>query len=40
LAELARLVERAQAHRPALAIGAERIATWFVAGLAIAAIAV
>ena len=40
LAELARLVERAQAHRPALAIGAERIATWFVACLAIAAIAV
>jgi Cu2+-exporting ATPase len=40
LAELARLVERAQAHRPALALGAERIATWFVAGLAIAAVAV
>ena len=37
LAELARLVERAQAHRPALALGAQRIATWFVAGLAIAA---
>ncbi len=40
LAELARLVERAQAHRPALARSAERIATWFVSGLAIAAIAV
>lgn len=40
LAELARLVERAQAHRPVLARNAERIATWFVSGLAIAAIAV
>ena len=40
LAELARLVERAQAHRPAAARGAERIAAWFVAGLAVAAIAV
>jgi len=40
LAELARLVERAQEHRPALARGTERIATWFVAGLAVAAAAV
>ncbi len=40
LAELARLVERAQAHRPALARSAERIATWFVSGLAVAAVAV
>lgn len=37
LAELARLVESAQAHRPALAKGTERIATWFVAGLLLAA---
>ncbi|QNN47282.1 cadmium-translocating P-type ATPase [Thermomonas brevis] len=37
LAELARLVETAQAHRPALARGAERIAGWFVAGLLLAA---
>jgi Cu2+-exporting ATPase len=40
LAELARLVETAQAHRPALARGAERIAGWFVAGLLLAATAV
>ena len=40
LAELARLVESAQAHRPALARGAERIAGWFVAGLLLAATAV
>ena len=40
LAELARLVETAQAHRPALARGAERIAGGFVAGLLLAAAAV
>ena len=40
LAELARLVESAQSHRPALARGAERIAGSFVIGLALAAIAV
>ncbi|WP_246037149.1 heavy metal translocating P-type ATPase [Thermomonas fusca] len=40
LAELARLVESAQAHRPALARGTERIAGWFVAGLLLAAVAV
>ncbi len=40
LAELARLVESAQAHRPALALGTERIAGWFVAGLLLAAVAV
>ncbi len=40
LAQLARLVEQAQAHRPALARGAERIAGWFVAGIALAAVAV
>ena len=40
LAELARLVESAQAHRPALAQGTERIAGWFVAGLLLAAVAV
>ncbi|MCO5054449.1 heavy metal translocating P-type ATPase [Thermomonas sp.] len=40
LAELVRLVETAQAHRPALARGSERIATWFVAGLALAALVV
>jgi Cu2+-exporting ATPase len=40
LAELARLVDTAQAHRPALARGAERIAGWFVAGLLLAATAV
>lgn len=37
LAELARLVEQAQAHRPALARGTERIAGWFVASLLLAA---
>ena len=37
LAELVRLVETAQAHRPALARGAERIAGWFVAALLLAA---
>lgn len=40
LAELARLVDTAQAHRPALARGAERIAGGFVAGLLLAATAV
>lgn len=40
LAELVRLVENAQAHRPALARGTERIAGWFVAGLLVAATAV
>lgn len=40
LAELARLVESAQAHRPALALGTERIAGWFVAALLLAAVAV
>lgn len=40
LAQLARLVEQAQAHRPALARGAERVASWFVAGLLLAAVAV
>ncbi len=40
LAELARLVETAQAHRPALARGTERIASWFVAGLLLATVAV
>lgn len=40
LAELARLVDSAQAHRPALARGAERIAGGFVAGLLLAAAAV
>ncbi len=40
LAELARLVESAQAHRPALALGTERIAGWFVAGLLLAAVVV
>src|SRR5690606_30885980 len=37
LAELIRLVERAQAHRPALAQGTQRIASWFVAGLLLVA---
>ncbi len=40
LAELVRLVEAAQAHRPTLARGAERIAAWFVAGLLLAALGV
>lgn len=37
LAELVRLVETAQAHRPALARGSERIASGFVLGLLLAA---
>ena len=37
LAQLAQLVERAQAHRPALARTADRIATWFVMALLFAA---
>ncbi|HET6434791.1 MAG TPA: heavy metal translocating P-type ATPase, partial [Xanthomonadaceae bacterium] len=40
LAQLARLVEQAQAHRPALARGAQRIASGFVAGVLLAAVAV
>ena len=40
LSQLARLVERAQAQRPALAQAAERIAHWFVAGLLLATLAV
>lgn len=40
LAELVRLVETAQAHRPALARSTERIAGWFVAGLLVVATAV
>src|SRR5690606_40902970 len=40
LAELVRLVERAQAHRPALALGTQRIASWFVAGLLVVAVLV
>ncbi|MDG6348028.1 heavy metal translocating P-type ATPase [Luteimonas sp. 8-5] len=40
LAELVRLVERAQAHRPALAQGTQRIASWFVAGLLLVAMLV
>jgi Cu2+-exporting ATPase len=40
LAELVRLVERAQAHRPALARGTQRIASWFVAGLLLVAVLV
>ncbi len=40
LAELARLVEQAQAQRPALARSAEKIASGFVAGLLLAAVAV
>src|SRR5690606_31839778 len=35
LSQLARLVEQAQAQRPALARAAERIAHWFVSGLLI-----
>ena len=38
LSQLARLVEQAQAQRPALARGAERIARHFVAGLLLAAL--
>ncbi|KAF1687124.1 ATPase P [Pseudoxanthomonas broegbernensis] len=40
LAELARLVEQAQAQRPPLARSAEKIASGFVAGLLLAAVAV
>ena len=40
LAQLAQLVERAQAHRPALARGTQRIASWFVTGVLLAAAAV
>ena len=37
LAQLVRLVERAQAHRPALAQSTQRIASWFVAALFVVA---
>jgi Cu2+-exporting ATPase len=40
LAQLVRLVEQAQAHRPAIARSAERIANWFVVGLLLSALAV
>jgi Cu2+-exporting ATPase len=40
LAQLAHLVDQAQAHRPALARGTQRIAGWFVAGVLVAAVAV
>lgn len=40
LSQLARLVEQAQAHRPALARGADRIASRFVAALLLASVAV
>jgi len=40
LAELARLVEQAQEQRPALAVGAEKIASWFVVVLFLVAVAV
>src|SRR5690606_2032807 len=40
LAQLAHLVEQAQAHRPALAVGTRRIASWFVVGVLLAAGAV
>lgn len=40
LSQLAQLVERAQAHRPALARGAERIAAGFVMALLVAAVLV
>jgi len=39
LSQLARLVEQAQSHRPALAQAADRIAAWCVAGLMVAAMA-
>jgi Cu2+-exporting ATPase len=37
LSQLARLVEQAQAHRPPLALAADRIAAWFVCALLVAA---
>jgi P-type Cu2+ transporter len=40
LSQLTRLVERAQAERPALARTSDRIASWFVTGLLLVAIAV
>lgn len=40
LSQLTRLVERAQAQRPPLAQRADRIAAWFVTGLALIALAV
>ena len=40
LAQLAHLVEQAQAHRPAMARGTQRIASLFVAGVLLAAVAV
>lgn len=40
LAQLAHLVEQAQAHRPALARGTRKIASWFVAGVLLATVAV
>lgn len=40
LSQLTRLVEQAQAHRPPLARAADRVGTWFVTTLLLAAIAV
>ena len=40
LSQLARLVEHAQAQRPAIALAAERVAHWFVAGLLLATLVV
>jgi Cu2+-exporting ATPase len=40
LSSLARLVHAAQAHRPRLAIQADRVASWFVLALALLAVAV
>ena len=40
LSQLATLIEQAQAHRPPLAQAADRVARWFVLGLALATIAV
>lgn len=40
LSQLTRLVEQAQAHRPPLARMADRIGSWFVASLLVAAVAV
>ena len=40
LAQLAHLVEQAQAHRPALARGTRRIASWFVTGILLATVVV